>query len=249
MVLAQPTDAREAAFLPLDRAGRAAAVVGRLSRAIDLGLISDGEQLPPETDLAAQLGVSTVTLREGLAVLRQQGLVETRRGRTGGSFVRARTRAVASRVRGRLAAMSTHELRDIGDLDVAIAGATARLAAERAGADQINRIDRLVEELASADGIGARHRADARFHIEVAAAAQSVRLTTLETELQAEVGDLLWLPLLDERDYHKAAVHEHGLIAAAIRSRDEDAAWGRADEHARGEVARLIDLHLHLTER
>lgn len=245
---AQPSDAREAVFSPLDRAGRVDAVVDRLTRVIDLGLIGDGEQLPPETELAAQLGVSTVTLREGLAVLRQQGLLETRRGRTGGSFVRARPRSIASRVRSRLAAMSTHELRDIGDLHVAIAGATARLAAERAGADQIERIGRLVKELASAEGIGARHRADARFHIEVAAAAQSVRLTKVETELQTEVGDLLWLPLLDESAYHQTAVNQHELIATAIRRRHEDAAWSRAEEHARGEIARLIELHLHLTE-
>jgi DNA-binding FadR family transcriptional regulator len=247
-VCAQPSDAREAVFSPLDRAGRVDAVVDRLTRVIDLGLIGDGEQLPPETELAAQLGVSTVTLREGLAVLRQQGLLETRRGRTGGSFVRARPRSIASRVRSRLAAMSTHELRDVGDLHVAIAGATARLAAERAGADQIERIGRLVKELASAEGIGARHRADARFHIEVAAAAQSVRLTKVETELQTEVGDLLWLPLLDESAYHQTAVNQHELIATAIRRRYADAAWSRAEEHARGEIARLIELHLHLTE-
>jgi GntR family transcriptional regulator, transcriptional repressor for pyruvate dehydrogenase complex len=247
-VCAQPSDAREAVFSPLDRAGRVDAVVDRLTRVIDLGLIGDGEQLPPETELAAQLGVSTVTLREGLAVLRQQGLLETRRGRTGGSFVRARPRSIASRVRSRLAAMSTHELRDVGDLHVAIAGATARLAAERARVDQIERIGRLVKELASAEGIGARHRADARFHIEVAAAAQSVRLTKVETELQTEVGDLLWLPLLDESAYHQTAVNQHELIATAIRRRYADAAWSRAEEHARGEIARLIDLHLHLTE-
>jgi DNA-binding FadR family transcriptional regulator len=247
-VFAQPSDAREAVFSPLDRAGRVDAVVDRLTRAIDLGLIGDGEQLPPETELSAQLGVSTVTLREGLAVLRQQGLVETRRGRTGGSFVRARPRSIAARVRGRLAAMSTHELQDIGDLHVAIAGATARLAAERAGADQIDRIDRRVKELASAEGIGARHRADARFHIEVAAAAQSVRLTKVETELQAEIGDLLWLPLLEESVYHQTAVKQHELIAASIRRRNAHAAALRAEEHARGEIDRLIDLHLHLTE-
>jgi GntR family transcriptional regulator, transcriptional repressor for pyruvate dehydrogenase complex len=247
-VCAQPSNAREAVFSPLDRAGRVDAVVDRLTRVIDLGLIGDGEQLPPETELAAQLGVSTVTLREGLAVLRQQGLLETRRGRTGGSFVRARPRSIASRVRSRLAAMSTHELRDVGDLHVAIAGATARLAAERAGADQIERIGRLVKELASAEGIGARHRADARFHIEVAAAAQSVRLTKVETELQTEVGDLLWLPLLDESAYHQTAVNQHELIATAIRRRYADAASSRAEEHARGEIARLIDLHLHVTE-
>ncbi len=72
-------------FAPVDNTARVHAVVRRLSDAIALGLLGDGEQLPSETDLAAHLGVSTVTLREALMALRQQGLIETRRGRGGGS--------------------------------------------------------------------------------------------------------------------------------------------------------------------
>ncbi|HEX9042935.1 MAG TPA: winged helix-turn-helix domain-containing protein, partial [Trebonia sp.] len=84
------TDGRHSVSLisPLAAAGRADEVVQRVSQAIQLGLFVDGEQLPPETDFAAQLGVSAMTLREALASLRQRGLVETRRGRTGGTFVR-----------------------------------------------------------------------------------------------------------------------------------------------------------------
>ena len=58
-MFAQPSDAREAVFSPLDRAGRVDAVVDRLTRAIDLGLIGDGEQLPPETELSASLGLGS----------------------------------------------------------------------------------------------------------------------------------------------------------------------------------------------
>ncbi|MFL6052127.1 MAG: FadR/GntR family transcriptional regulator [Actinoallomurus sp.] len=60
-----------------------------LAGAIRLGLIPDGERLPPEVRLSEQLRVSTVTLREALSVLRTQGLVVTRRGRSGGTFARA----------------------------------------------------------------------------------------------------------------------------------------------------------------
>ena len=78
-----------AVFAPLDDgAVRSEAVVRRLAGAITLGLIGDGEQLPPETELATSLRVAVVTLREALADLRRRGLVETRRGRGGGGFVR-----------------------------------------------------------------------------------------------------------------------------------------------------------------
>ena len=79
--------ARKAVFAPVDSRARVEAVVRRIGDAIELGLLADGEQLPGETELAVQLGVSTVTLREALMALRQQGLVVTRRGRGGGSFV------------------------------------------------------------------------------------------------------------------------------------------------------------------
>ena len=66
---------------PLAAAGRAEEVVFRVGQAIQLGLLNDGEQLPPEAEFAGQLGVSAMTLREALAILRQRGLVETRRER------------------------------------------------------------------------------------------------------------------------------------------------------------------------
>lgn len=65
--------ARKAVFAPVDNRARVDAVVSRLGDAIELGLLSDGEQLPGESELAGQLGVSTVTLREALMALRQQG--------------------------------------------------------------------------------------------------------------------------------------------------------------------------------
>src|SRR5689334_24948820 len=92
--------ARSAMFAPLDQVGRAEAVAARLVDAITLGLLADAEQLPSEAELAAQFGVATVTVREALVSLREQGLVETRRGRGGGSFVRApRTYSWHSRLR------------------------------------------------------------------------------------------------------------------------------------------------------
>src|SRR5262245_49335985 len=94
--------ARSAMFAPLDQTGRAEAVTARLVDAITLGLLVDAERLPSEAELATRLGVSTVTVREALVALRQRGLVETRRGRGGGSFVRAPAEASAHTWQGSL---------------------------------------------------------------------------------------------------------------------------------------------------
>ena len=83
---------RAAVFAPLDTGRRADAVVRRLADGIALGILAPEEQLPSETELADTFGVSPVTVREALTMLREQGLVATRRGRGGGSFVRGEGR-------------------------------------------------------------------------------------------------------------------------------------------------------------
>src|ERR1700722_1537356 len=190
------TDGRHSVSLisPLAAAGRADEVVQRVSQAIQLGLFVDGEQLPPEPEFAAQLGVSAMTLREALAPLRQQGLVETRRGRTGGTFVRRPTVPPVSVLRERLRAMTTSTLRDLIDEQFAVSGAAAKLAAARASGTSVRRLHTLVQQLSGAASLGSRIRADSRFHIEVAIASQSERLTRLEVGLQTQLGELLWLP-------------------------------------------------------
>ena len=121
-----------AVFAPLETLSRSELVARRLTDAIALGLIPDSEQLPGEADLAGIFGVSTTTIREALSSLRLRGLIHTRRGRGGGSFVSAQEEMSTAIVRDRLEELSLAQLRDLGDHYSAIAGTAARLAAERA---------------------------------------------------------------------------------------------------------------------
>ena len=88
----------------------------------------------------ASSGCRRSRLREALATLRHRGLVETRRGRNGGSFVCGPAPAPAARLRARLRDLSSVELRDLGDEWTAVTGTTARLAATRASDDQVERL-------------------------------------------------------------------------------------------------------------
>jgi GntR family transcriptional regulator, transcriptional repressor for pyruvate dehydrogenase complex len=256
------TDGRHSVSLisPLAAAGRADEVVQRVSQAIRLGLFTDGEQLPPETEFAAQLGVSAMTLREALATLRQHGLVETKRGRTGGTFVRRPQAPPVGVLRERLRGMTTSTLRDLADEQFAVSGAAAKLAAARASGVSVRRLHMLARQLSGAASLGSRIRADSRFHIEVAIASQSDRLTRLEVELQTQLCELLWLPpettgiagitdipgttgtteLLDP----VAASAEHAAIADAIAAEDGSGARGLAERHVERNLRRLTALRL-----
>lgn len=232
--------ARQAVFAPLDSLGRAQTVTRRLADAIALGLLRDDEQLPSETDLAATFNVSTVTIREALTVLRQQGLVRTRRGRGGGSFVTAPPDPHAVLLRSRLAATSLADLRDLCDHYVAVTGHAALLAAERAGEDDLTRIRISGERFADATDAGTRRRADGHFHVEIAAAGQSTRLTRAEMDLQTEVGPLLWLPFSDGAA-HALAVEQHEAVRAAIAAGDGEAARRLTTLHVREALDRVTD--------
>jgi len=254
------TDGRHSASLisPLAAAGRADEVVQKVSQAIQLGLFLDGEQLPPETEFAAQLGVSAMTLREALATLRQQGLVETRRGRTGGTFVRRPAAPPLEVLRERLRGMTTSTLRDLIDEQFAVSGAAAKLAADRAAGGSVRRLHAYVHQLSGATSLGSQIRADSRFHIEVAIASQSERLTRLEVGLQTQLAELLWLPpeaaddaglsgatgLLDPVD----ASGEHAAIAAAIGAEDGELARVLAERHVEANLRRLTALRLAMAQ-
>ncbi len=231
---------------PVATGSRADEVVQRLSEAISLGLLNDGERLPAEPELAAQFGVAPMTVREALAALRENGLVETRRGRSGGSFVTRPSAPPVEPQLQRLAAMTLSDLRDLADEHRAVAGQAAWLAAQRASAVNVRRIFGLTEQLGAATTRGDRIRADCRFHIEVTVAAQSSRLTRREVSLQAEVSGLLWLPLDPGVDVAGMVAEHHGIAAAVV---SEDAARARrlAEAHVDGNLSRLTALHLKLT--
>ena len=106
--------------------------VERLAHAVRLGLVPPGERLPSERDLAIRLGVSRATIREAVRALQLAGLVETRRGRSGGSYV-IDLASPGSEPRARLTARSLGAaLLDALDYRWAVEPAAAELAAERA---------------------------------------------------------------------------------------------------------------------
>jgi DNA-binding FadR family transcriptional regulator len=233
-----------AVFSPLEGAGRAEIVAKRLSDAIVLGVLPNGERLPSESALAKQLGVATVTAREALETLRRAGLVRTTRGRGGGSFVTYRAGAHDRMLDERLREISRVDLRDAGVHYTAIAAMAAELATERATDDDVENLRSLVDGIDSSREDSAR-RGQASFSLEIAALSQSARLVHEELKLQAEIGALLWM-FLREQDYRDRSAVTQRNIVSALGALDHDLARRLTVRHIESAIEWLIDTKVGL---
>ncbi len=239
--------ARAVVFAPLDGSGRAELVEKRLSDAIVSGVLRDGERLPSESDLSRSLGVALVTAREALEVLRDKGLVKTRRGRDGGSFVTFDRDSATRHLERRLRDHSRIELRDFALHASAIAGTSAETAAGRASDDDVETLVRIADSADLSTAGGAR-RAVSRFQLEVAAVSQSPRLVHEEMRLQSEAGPLLWL-CLREQEYRDRSAIARSQVVDAIRDVSPEAARAATIAHINSAFEWLIDERARIDAR
>jgi DNA-binding FadR family transcriptional regulator len=213
--------------------------VERLAQSIRLGVLSGGDRLPPERELAETFGVSRVTLREAIKALRDAGLLESRRGRGGGTFVTpVVARGSAATAIGSSVATSlndTLELRRIVEPGAAALAATRTLsAADRA------TLDRCLREATDCDP-ATRRLADSRLHMAIAAASESVSVVSIVAEVQMRLTELLReIPVIAANIAHSD--EQHAVIVAAILAGKPDVARTAMEEHVDGTAALLRGL-------
>jgi DNA-binding FadR family transcriptional regulator len=242
-----PTSFQTQIYRSLPEIERADAIVKRISNAVGLGLIKVGDRLPAEAALSNMFGVGGATLREALAELREQGVVETRRGRSGGTFVVSQPPAKTDTIRDWFLSTSIAEIRDIGDEHSAISAATVRLACERGEPHDFDRLRDLARALVLASTPEVRASADSRFHIEIAVSAQSQTLANAEIRLQEETVQQLWTPPMAVDAETSTA--EHMELAKAVARDQPDKAQQLVLEHIKRNISHLIDTKLTLGYR
>jgi DNA-binding FadR family transcriptional regulator len=229
--MAAPVDegpALEAVFKPVDPPTTFEETVERLGTAIRLGLLPPGRQLPPERDLAQLLRISRSTLRQAITTLVESGHLVSVRGRTGGTFV-----VEAPPLSEGGGEPLGEEARAVLDYRLAVETGATLLAAERAGEDELESLDRLVERMSAADVFEDYRRADIRFHIGVAEAACSPKLVSAMTEVQGHVSDLI-ARIPHPQEVLTQSNAQHGRLVGLLRKRDAGEAVILMREHIRG---------------
>ena len=210
--------AREAVFAQLSDAGRAEQVARRITDGIVLGVLAPGERLPSEPELARRFGVALITVREGLGILRDGGLVETRRGREGGSFVVHDDAEHRGILTARLRNLSQVEIGDTAVYFSAIVAAATERAAERAAPGDAERLDAWLGE-ADFSGPAAARTNQGGFFLELAVLSQSPRLVREQIRLQADAAPLLLIGLDDAVVRADTLAHDRRIVRAVARCR------------------------------
>ena len=144
------------------------------------------ERLPPERELARQLGLTRTQLRSGMKQLQAEGIVWRHVGR--GTFFGGHP----AETNGYAEALGTTTPRELMEARAAIEPQLARLAARHATAEDIQRMERALERSMAATDAATFHKYDAELHVAVASAAHNALLSSLFKSMNEMRHKLLW---------------------------------------------------------
>src|SRR5690349_20596617 len=208
----------------------------QILQVVRLGLVPGGERLPSERELAERLGISRVTLREVLKVLQDQGLVQARRGRYGGTFVLPRTDAGGGdELRRRVAGVDIEDV--LRFREVLEVGAAGLCAAQGLAGERAERLREALERTYDAP-LADYRRLDTLLHLTLAELCGSPSLAAQYAAVRATVNDLLdCIPLLVRNLEHSQ--RQHTALVEAVLDGDADGAREMMREHCAGTAALL----------
>lgn len=203
----------------------------RIITAIAIGAFSPGQQLPPERELADRQKVSRVTVRGALQIVREKGLLNSRRGRGGGSFVtELNAGEVASDTVRRTLSEELPRLRIFVDFRCLIAALEARTAAERRTDEQARELEQIYEEFCRTDDLATARHLDRQLHSLITAMAANEELAVLVAQLNAKA-TMGFGSEPYPREYLDQARKEHALIVRSIATQDQECAYESAYRH------------------
>jgi DNA-binding FadR family transcriptional regulator len=225
------------AFAPVRPLQRYEHVAERLAGEIRSGAFAPGERLPSERELARRLEVGRASVREAIAALQVQGVIETRPG--SGSFVAA---DAAERLPAPSGLPHDASPSDLLEARAMLEPAIARQAAARGGrADlECERLLAAMEAAADPRDPAARHgwsESDRLFHLRLAELTGNPVLAGIAGHVAALMDQPLWQRLRDDSiaTPGHTAIHlaEHRMIYEAIAEGDPDAASLYAAQHVK----------------
>lgn len=205
-------------------------IVENLRDFLKSDVLTIGQKLPSETELAHRYGVGRSTIREALRLLQAQGFVELRPN--AGAFLSSKepdsTKAI------HWIAEHGEDVLDVMEIRYSIEGIAARMAAERAKDEDIYclfGIQTLMEQACAADDSMNLALYDEAFHEAIARATHNQLMCNLVAQLSTACANFRGKTFLAHKG--NAACAAHVAILQAIRAHDGVAAQQKMETHMR----------------
>ncbi|MBX9394587.1 FadR family transcriptional regulator [Streptomyces sp. TRM72054] len=195
--------------------------IAQIRELIRSGALPPGSKLPPEPDLAAQLGLSRNLAREAVKALAVARVLEVRRG--DGTYVTSLQPSLLLEGLGGAVELLQGDsaLQDLMEVRRLLEPAATALAATRISDEQLAEVERHLEAMREArDDVERLNAHDAAFHrAVVSATGNETLLTVLEGISGRTLRARIWRGLVDNKAAGRTLA-EHEAIFRALSVRD-----------------------------
>ena len=206
-------------------------VAEQIRRHISLRLIQPGEALPAERELAVMFGVGRPTIQSARRMREATGMVEARRGRSGGTFV-SRRDGDSMAADELIVRVMRHrkELEDLLQYRSLIEPAVARAAASSRRNADVVAMRAAIQGMTAAENEPEYMCHDTNFHIAIARATGNEVLVHAIEDLRMTLNDAMTL-LPESETWHRRISREHEALLEAIERGDGDRAERLMAQH------------------
>ena len=203
-------------------------ITSRLKRAIESGVYSDGDQLPPERQLAVAFGTARSTIRKALDQLEQKNLVVRRVG--SGTFVsyQGPVQDAMSDVTDLISPLQLIEAR------IAIEPSMSRLAALHASARDLDAIESILLRIEVTADQDLFTKLDSEFHLALARCSRNPLLYRLYQHINTVRNHAQWeqmKQIILVREKIDVYNQQHRAIFEALKMRDPATAADLISRH------------------
>jgi GntR family transcriptional repressor for pyruvate dehydrogenase complex len=207
------------------------AAIDQIRNLIRSGALPPGSRLPPENELAAQLGLSRNSMREAVKALEMVRVLDVRRG--DGTYVTSlEPRLLLEGLGLAVDLLQDESVLSVVEVRRLLEPAATGLAAQRITDEALARLEERLREMDEAGSDAERQvAADAAFHLEVFAATRNQTLLSVLDGLSSlTLRARIWRAVV-EADAITETLQQHRAIFSALAARDRPLAEAAALMH------------------
>jgi GntR family transcriptional regulator, transcriptional repressor for pyruvate dehydrogenase complex len=205
--------------------------IEQIRNLIRSGALPPGSRLPPENELAAQLGLSRNSMRDAVKALEMVRVLDVRRG--DGTYVTSlEPRLLLEGLGLAVDLLQDESVLSVVEVRRLLEPAATGLAAQRITDEALARLEERLREMDEAGSDAERQvAADAAFHLEVFAATRNQTLLSVLDGLSSlTLRARIWRAVV-EADAITETLQQHRAIFSALAARDRPLAEAAALMH------------------